>query len=96
MWQARYVIGALALAAFLAPPAAAARIGALGGPGVHRPRGGATRAAGACRERVDAALDGTDDLERTLRDLVLRHLGRGRAARNASAALVAARPGASS
>ena len=23
----------------------------------------------ACRERVDAALDGTDDLERTLRDL---------------------------
>ena len=78
LWQARYVIGALALAAFLAPPAAqrARRWAGLAfiGHAVAR------RVPRACRERVDAALDGTDDLERTLRDLVpLRHLGRGRA-----------------
>ena len=67
LWQARYVIGALALAAFLAPPAAqrARRWAGLAfiGHAVAR------RVPRACRERVDAALDGTDDLERTLRDL---------------------------
>ena len=67
VWQARYVIGALALAAFLAPPAAqrARRWAGLAfiGHAVAR------RVPRACRERVDAALDGTDDLERTLRDL---------------------------
>ena len=67
VWQARYVIGALALAAFLAPPAAqrARRWAGLAfiGHAVAR------RVPRACRERVDATLDGTDDLERTLRDL---------------------------
>ena len=90
MAGARYVIGALALAAFLAPPAAqrARRWAGLAfiGHAVAR------RVPRTCRERVDAALDGTDDLERTLRDLEYRHLGRGRAGGDASAALVAAGP----
>ena len=64
---ARYGIGARARGGFLAPRAAqrARRWAGLAfiGHAVAR------RVPRACRERVDAALDGTDDLERTLRDL---------------------------
>jgi len=69
-WQARYVIGALALAAVLAPPSAqrARRWAGLAFVG----HAVARRVPRTCRERVDAALAGADEPEewvRNLRDL---------------------------
>ena len=65
---------------------------ALGGPGVHRPCGSQARAEGVPRARRRGARRHGRPRAHASRSGVLRDLGRRRAARDASAALVAARP----